>query len=143
MSVPKVTILEVAKQGPRGPEGPAGSNEPLLVVSAGQVLSGHRMVYLDTSQEAVLADKDDLSAAFGVVGLTLNAAMAGADVQIATGAKVEHAGWNWAPGSPLFLADDGNLTQTPPVAGSFLLVVGFAIDPTSIWIAIERPIFIS
>jgi hypothetical protein len=89
------------------------------------------------------ADKDSVSHAGRVLGLTLGAAALDADVSIQTLGPVEDSGWSWSTGSDptLFVGDNGALVQGTPPAGSFVLPVGFVMSATKAFIRIGTPVF--
>jgi hypothetical protein len=76
-----------------------------------------------------------------VLGMTLNAANAGDIVTVAVLGFVSEPTWNLTPDLPIYLGDDGYMTQTPPTEG-FHLTLGVALSPTSIYIDIDVPIFL-
>jgi hypothetical protein len=47
--------------------------------------------------------------------------------------------WTWTPGEPIFLGNNGMLTQTPPSSG-FAIELGTAISATSIWIVVGQSV---
>lgn len=98
---------------------------------AGTTLSGHRLVTLDNSGNAVYADY--LTQPF-VVGLSLNAATSGNTVNIALeNTEVEHNGWSFTAGQALFLGANGAITATPPNTG-FSAKIGQAVTPTKVFL---------
>jgi hypothetical protein len=137
-----VHVLTVIEQGPQGIPGPVGSvGATILIYSAGINLSGHRMVVLDDDTMVLYADNTIPAHANKVLGMTVGAAMAGADVTIQSGGELVEPSWNWAMGIPVWLSANGLLTQVVPVSG-FSLIIGFPITATKVFIDIKVPIFL-
>ena len=127
----------------RGVPGPGAA--PEAVYEAGQDLSGHRMVLLDTLRRAVYADSSVPSHASVVLGLTRRAAQAGAAVALARDVEVYEPSWSWVPGGVIYLGSQGALTQAPPQTPDavFSLPVGWATAPSRMFVSIGMPIFLS
>lgn len=105
---------------------------------AGETLSGHRAVILDGG-ELFYADKDDLNHLHIVRGVTTRASLAGAEGHITVYGWLAEAGWNWTPGLPIYVGNNGVLTQTPPTTG-FRLIIAVAYNATTIFINPKEPI---
>lgn len=132
----QTVLLDVGVQGPPGPPGQPG--EATLTLIAGSALGGHRAVR-SLAGVAVYADKDNLPDANLVLGVTKGAASAAAPVQVQTMGLMNEPSWNWTPDSPVFVGDDGVLTQASPAAG-FSLIIGVALTATQIHIGLKMPI---
>lgn len=109
--------------------------------TAGNNLSALRVVRSNSSGEAIYADKDSLTDADALLGITTNAATSGNSVTVQSAGKLEDAGWSWTPGSRLFLQSNGNVSHTVPSTG-FIVSVGHAVTATVILIRLREPIFI-
>jgi len=133
-----IEIIEVAEQGPPGPPGADGASTLRLI--AGAALGGHRAVLLDADSQAQYASADDPDHFGRVVGITTGAAVSGAPVDVLRGGELVEPGWAWAPGLPVYLGINGVLTQVPPVAPSFCLIVGFPVAPTKLFVSLREPI---
>lgn len=137
--VDRPSTIAVVSPGPQGAKGaPGGTSE---VYTASEALGGHRLVrstgngscgYVDASNEA---HGDD------TLGLTLNAASLGADVDVQRTGAVVFGSWSWTPELPVFAASNGLMTQTPPTSG-VSQIVGFAEDATTLHLRIEPPIYL-
>lgn len=105
-------------------------------------VGGHRMVTVDSNGEILHADKDLILDGKQTIGMTLQAALAGSECEIAiSGDEVIEPSWNWITTSSIYLGDDGILTQTAPTTG-FVLIVAVPLTSTSIRVRIEMPIFL-
>ena len=111
-----------------------------IFARAAQALSGHRVLKA-TIDGANYASSDVIEDASAVIGISVEAASAGALIQIQTDAELSEPSWNWAVGKPVFNGLNGLLTQTSPSAG-YSLVVGLATSPTTILISVKQPIII-
>ena len=99
------------------------------------MLSGHRAVAIDAQDKAYYADKNT---AQNAIGITLNA---GTEVTIQTAGEIIEPTWNWIPNQAIYLGNNGDLTQVVPIDG-YLLKLGDALTPTSMFVNIVMPIFI-
>ena len=104
-------------------------------LTAGVSLSALRAVTTDGAGAAVYASNDTLANA-QVVGITSNAASAGAGVTIKTSGIMTDANWSWTKGT-VFLGTNGTLTQTAPSGGAILVHVGRALTATTLQIDID------
>lgn len=105
-----------------------------IVRPAAVSIGGHRIVALNSNDEVVYPTVYTTA-----IGLSINAASIGSDVNIITTGYVVESSWSWIPGEPLFLSTDGQISQTPPTSG-ILLQVGKSISATSIYINLQQPI---
>lgn len=121
------------RKGDKGEPGPAGG--AIIQKVASVPMSGHRMVAPIDANQVVYADCSTLLNRINTLGLSLNAASPGGTVDVQRLGEVQHSGWAWTPGA-VFLGQDGNLTQTVPPGALFSLIVGFALDPTTLFIDI-------
>jgi len=137
-----VTVGSQGTQGPQGLPGPAGDNGFDRIADG--AIGGHRIVRSTGAETVAYASNDDADHGDDTVGISLNAADdAGAVTVIRTG-TVEHNGWSWTPGLPVFLGTNGALTQTEPVAdgpAAFIQEVGHAQSATALFVDIQPPIY--
>lgn len=113
-------------------------------LTAGAALGGHRIVIIDQDSRAQYASSMDVSHALKIIGLTRGAAVEGDMVAVQRAGRITESSWNWAPGQPVFLGDNGLLTQVPPSLPTslFSLIVGFPIAPTSLFLSLREPILL-
>lgn len=144
-----VLITEGGRVGPAGPKGDAGSpgekGEPggsSISKLAATALSGHRVLLVNNSGLAEYASNANLADALRLVGLSTHAVMTGEPVLIAVYGDVTEPSWNWNTTQPVYLSENGLLTQIPPSAPSakFTVVVGFPVSPTTLFINFSTPI---
>lgn len=134
-----VAVMAPAAQGLPGKTGPIGpSGGSTFARVAADALSGHRWVYEVDAERVAYASCDDLANFSTTLGLTLNAAGAGDQVNVTRREQVTHEGWSWARG-PVFLGLNGQLTQRLPAGAQFSLVVGFSPEPTVLFVDIGIP----
>jgi len=139
-TVETITIIEVGPQGPPGVPGESVETGATITCSTDIALSGHRFVVLD-NDKAVYADCTTADHAHRVLGMTTGASNAGS-VSVQTSGEHEEPTWNWTLGQPVFLSTTGLMTQTPPTTG-FVLIVGFPVSATKLFIKIHQPIILS
>jgi hypothetical protein len=101
---------------------------------ASAILSGHRLVVVESNGEVNYADNLDLTHPGRVIGLTLSAANNKELVSIQRAGKIMEPSWQWNISKPLWLGRNGTLVQVRPKAG-FVLVAGVAIAPNTILMA--------
>ncbi|MDQ3040529.1 MAG: hypothetical protein M3R16_12120 [Pseudomonadota bacterium] len=75
------------------------------------------------------------------IGITSTSAVDGAPILVQTAGSIVMAGWAWTPGMPVYAADAGLLTQTPPTTG-FSQAIGHAESATSIFIHVQPAIYL-
>ena len=130
----ELVIVTLGEQGPPGPQGiPGPTGGSALQKVAAVPLSGHRMVFSTDGLAVDYADCGSLANRANTLGMTLGAADQGATVNVQRTGEVIHSGWSWADG-PVFLGHDGNLTQVLPPTAVFSLIVGFAMNPTTLFL---------
>jgi hypothetical protein len=106
-----------------------------LSLNAGEALSALRAVTSDANGDAVYASNDTLANA-QVIGITETAASSGASVAIRTSGLMTDSNWNWTKGT-IYLGTNGQLTQTAPSGGAFVVHVARALTATTIQIDID------
>lgn len=136
---PTTNVIEVRSPGIQGPPGPASEQ---ITRTAASNVGGHRIVVSDASGQVSHASNTNAAHLQKVLGISLNAASAGDPVSVLRAGAATMVGWNWNVSLPLYLAEDGLITQTPPSSG-FSLIVGFAETPTSVIVRFREPIILS
>lgn len=124
--------------GAPGAPGPAAGEGAVYTTAA--ALSGHRAIAVDAAGEAIYASCDSLSDALRIAGVSLNAAALGDEITVQSAGLVEHSGWAWTPGQPVFVGIGGALTQSLPVGAVFSRVVGQAVSATRLLVDLQPPI---
>ncbi len=111
--------------------GGALAGQVKLTALAAEDLSGHRIVTPRTTGSVKYASASDGEIIHAPLWLTLGAALAGDPVELLLFGPTVESSWLWVPG-PVFLGDDGLLTQLPPTSASavFLAQVGTATAAT-------------
>ena len=135
-----VAPVYIGQRGVDGSDGAPGVAGGVVVLcTAGEALGGHRVVVLNASAEAVYASNAVPEHLHKVLGLTTGAVILGAEATVQTGGEMTEPTWAWTLDAPIFLGENGLLTQTPPVAG-FMLVVAFPVTATKIFIKLREPL---
>jgi hypothetical protein len=106
-----------------------------LSLNAGEALSALRAVTSDGNGDAVYASNNTLANA-QVIGITETAASSGAAVAIRTSGLMTDPSWSWSKGT-IYLGTNGQLTQTAPSGGAFVVHVARALTATTIQIDID------
>lgn len=141
---PCSTVRAGGGMGVQGPPGPPGTGGEQVVrrKKAAQILGGHRIVRSVDAERVAYADASDIEGVGEVLGLTLTAALSGADVDVMVDGDVEEPGWHWIAGESIYLGSDGQLVQIDPAdAGAAVaLEAGYATSPTSMRVRIGIPV---
>lgn len=109
-----------------------------LTLPAGETIHSLRVVRAENG-ELFHPDVNEDDHGEQVVGVSLQSGNVGEDVQVRTYGRVRENSWAWDPGW-VFCGDDGVLTQSPGSSG-WLLIIGRAVDSTTIEIDIGDAVF--
>jgi len=127
-----------------GPDGPYDSEPVALPGGAGtieilsatgttaQILSGHRVVTVEDDGTVNYASCMNASDVNRPLWMTTGAWSAGVLGTFVTKGIVEEPTWNWTIGLPLFLADNGLLSQSIPGGAIFARQIATVASPTKI-----------
>ncbi len=140
------SVIETLEQGVPGPRGEPGISDGVTMnLTAGQALSGHRIVRFNALGKVVTADCGDAAQVASAIGMTLHAAEDNATVAVIRTGEVIEPGWAWNPGQPIFLAHDGLLTHATPTApdAAFAQIIGYAINATTAYIDLKPAILLT
>lgn len=143
-----VTIVDAGFQGPAGRTGQQGIPGPdggtAYVLASDMPIGGHRVVVSEvvgSEAFARYASNLNLTHANKVLGVTVAAAGTGAPVSVVRAGEVTEPSWNWVANTPVYLGDNGMLTQTQPETPAlFSLIVGFPITATKLFVSVREPI---
>ncbi|MCJ2019606.1 hypothetical protein MKK84_19570 [Methylobacterium sp. E-065] len=106
-----------------------------------RALSAPRAVRSLGDQTLDYASASDISQRGAVLGVTASASDVGMPATVIMGGQLVSQGWQLVPGLPLFLGEDGLITQVPPsLPMAFSLRLGMASDPDTAIIRIAQPI---
>lgn len=138
---PAPVSLVSAGQGLQGVPGPAGAAGAAVVAyPTAQAVSGHVAIVLDALGQCLPADCANATH-HAVAGITTQAATLGQSVEVTSRGPLEHSGWVFTPGLPVFLGLAGALTQSLPGTAVFSKVLGVAVSPTRISVDFQPAIF--
>jgi hypothetical protein len=125
----KVNVINVTDRG-------------IIKYSAGENLGGHRVVYINAENKVVYASNLNLCQAHKILGITTGACEISDVAIIQTFGLMEEVSWTWDLNLPIYLSDNGLITQSTPATG-FILQIAFPITSTKIFIDKKTPIIIS
>lgn len=120
-------------------------DEPGVDVSnftASGAVGGHRVVKTVTPNKVTYADRATAADALKAIGISLGAAADAAAVRVQTYGPLTEPSWGWTPEAPIYCGLAGVLTQVVPSSG-FVLVVGVATAPTSMFVNFQPPLVIA
>lgn len=136
--VPEISVtVDGAYQG--GSAAQSGSAAQTVQKIAGANLSGHRIVATVSSSEVDYASASDPTTMHRIVGMTTGAALLGDTVTVLLSGHVIESSWNWDLSLPVYLGENGLLTQSAPASG-YILQVGRPASPTEMIFEIQLPI---
>ena len=121
------------------PLGGASVDPTVVTKTAGQSISGHRMVMLDAVGKLTYPSSATPSHAGVVYGMSLGAAVLNDPVQVKTYGDVTDVSFAWTPNVPLYLNGVGVISETPATTG-FTLQIGYSTGITSMFIDLKQPI---
>lgn len=107
------------------------------VYEAGEVINGHRLIYLKDGL-AYKASYDNPECFNRIVGMSVNAANLGEMVTVRNG-KIVNPGWGLTANALYFLGLDGQLTTVPPTTG-ILQEVGYSVETNEFYVNINSAI---
>lgn len=106
---------------------------------AGETISAIRAIFLD-SGEIFIADQS-VEIKSNVFGISITGSVMGGAVVVKESGELYDSSLSFTIGSPVFLSNSGQLTQTAPVSG-FRVLIGYAIATNGLNINIQEPILI-
>lgn len=112
--------------------------EESFVKEAGEDISALKLIYQTDINTVEFADSTTYTESV-VLGLSLNSAVTGNDVEILTYGQHDDAFFNFSLNEPLFLGSNGNITNVEPATG-FVTQIGHGLGAGGIFIDIKRPI---
>lgn len=101
---------------------------------AGDTVIAYRVVTTDHDGRAVHCSADNPEHYDRAMGLSVQSGSEGDAIKIRTKGALTNPGWDWAPTTELFVGVDGQLT--PDQVGVFSQYVGYAVNPTTVYINI-------
>lgn len=112
---------------------------------AATALGGHRVVIFNADGSVGYADARQLDHAPRVLGVTTGASVEGAVSNIQAVGPMTESSWSWTPNLPVYLGQNGLLTQTPPAQpqAAFSLVIGVAVSATTLLIGLGNVIHLT
>lgn len=117
------------------------STAEIITGIAAEDLGAHRIVVAINGYIGY-ADNTITSHSGIVAGITTQAVVAGASVDVTTQGEVTEGSWTWTLNTPIFLTENGLMTQTV-VSTGFILQVGYPTSSTSLVIDIKTAIVLA
>lgn len=130
----KTLIIANGATGPRGL-----SDLFFLSRIANNVMGGHRAVIANLDGTIDYASANNLDHLGKVLGIIVRSVLEGERVDVIRGGLLVFEGWSFNVNLPVYLAENGLLTQNPSSAG-FSQIVGFAESPTGLFVNLREPI---
>lgn len=98
-----------------------------VAITAAENLGAYRAVGYDGFYTQPNADS---LAAYA--GVTRTATVSSNSVNVVRSGVITENGWSWIPNAPMFIGENGILTQTQPTAGNPVRRIGWAISATEL-----------
>jgi hypothetical protein len=117
----------------------AGENKKVVSepAIAGANLSALRLVDMTSKQYASANNAGHL---YAPIGFLLNSVAIGSEFSTVLFGTISDSSWNWSINSPVFLGNNGFLTQTLLPEFLFIRQAAIALSPTQLLINFEEPI---
>lgn len=103
-------------------------------------IGGHRVVYLDQNSKAQYATNMNISICNKTIGITINSSLYLSDCEIVTSGLVKDPSFSFIIDNPIYLIDNGIISQTYSVNAPTCKVLGFAFSIDSFWLDINQTI---
>lgn len=100
-------------------------------LQAAAALSGHRAVKSTSAGKIDYPDISTLGDGLAVIGITTGAISSGAVGQVQLSGRMDEPSWTWTPALPIYVDDNGVLTQSLPT-GNWILQIAVALKATAI-----------
>lgn len=108
---------------------------------AGESLGGHRVV-ISNLGSLYYASATNVTHRNKVVGLTTSAVSSGQTAIYLKDGLITEPSWTWNTSLPVYLADNGLLTQSPINTTGFMMIVGTPASTTSLYVSLKTPILL-
>lgn len=131
-------VVELAAVGLRGATGATGTEGSTLTALAGATIHAGRAVRI-SGGSIYHPDQTDNAHAGQVIGVATQSGSSPSNLVVRTSGSYLEPTWALSPG-PVYVGTDGVLTQTPPATG-WLLVIGRAINATTLFVDVEPAYF--
>ena len=126
---------------PTGSDGESDESKRLIVnVNSSIDIPKYKIVTTNNQGKLGIADNTNLNDINSVLGMTIE------DINSGESGKVLREGLfvttaTLIPKLPIFLSNQGNITQTPQTSG-FSIIIGYATNVNTIYINIQKPILL-
>jgi hypothetical protein len=135
--VPQLSqLVNVAMAGPMGPPGETDGATFNAVAAA--TIHGGRAVRIENGEISHPSISTPAHAP-QIIGIAVQSGSVGTTLSVRAKGQMSDIAWNWSPGF-VFAGNAGILTQTAPATG-YIVAVARVIDPTTIDVDVEPPIF--
>ena len=124
---------------PGGIAGPPGKIGDIYTGTAAEAIGGHRVVY-EAPDGLRYASASDIATGGAALGVTEGSATQGGTLLVRTHGSISLSGWAWQPSKPVWLGENGLLTQAPALTG-VLMEIGVATNATTVFVRPQLAIF--
>lgn len=118
-----------------------GTAVPALTFISGGTINGHRILAMNPNGKVTHVNKSNALHPLNLVGMSKGAADLDVVVEVLNTGFIEDINWSWVVGEPIWIGDDGYMTQSDPNTGIFIMQIGIAVTPTKFYFNWGHPIF--
>lgn len=104
-------------------------------IQYGETISALKVVYINNSK-VYIASSGEVSQSFKIFGIAITTADVDEFGYIQRIGEMSDNSWNWNVSKPIFLGENGSLTQIPPTTG-FVCQVAIPVSNTKIIVSIK------
>lgn len=119
------------------PVSPADSQVLKTTLRAGINISALRCVSKNSDGELEYTNPNDWNSINSIVGVTITSALTGDDVSVIVSGIVRDDFWSWERGKPVFVTENGMLTQSVQNT-TYIVKVGWALSEKELFVSINQ-----
>lgn len=117
----------------------SGDTNPYAFIPAGEDIPAFRVCHVVNGMAYLSSASMNPQLSLAIKGMSVSHATAGSTVQIQLGAIVQNPGWSLSTGTPVFLGENGGITQQIPTDG-LSVEIGTALSASRLFLDVEEPI---
>lgn len=101
-------------------------------------LNAYKIITTDSTGKAIYGDSGNLDHKGKILGVSLNSALTGSNINIITFGSITNTGWSFTPEQSLYVGLNGEISTIQ--VGLFSQYLGYAVTPTEIFIRLGKTI---
>lgn len=116
-----------------------GDPNPYAFIPAGESIPAFRVCHVVGGKAYLSSASMSPSLGLSIKGMSVSNAVVDGLVQIQLGLIVQNPAWNLSTGTPVFLGENGQITQQIPTDG-LSVEIGTALSDSKLFLDVEEPI---